>query len=180
MNGDPLFWNKVVGSVLTAGLIAMVAGFISHFAYNPQMLETPAYAIGGNAPVQQASASAEPAGPEPVAGMLASADAAKGEAVFKKCKACHTTENGGANKVGPNLWNIVGQPKAGSDGYKYSGALKDLGGNWSFADLNHFLYKPKDFAKGTKMTFAGLKKPADRANVIRYLHSLSDSPVPLP
>ncbi len=179
MNGDPLFINKVIGSVLTAGLIAMVAGFIADLAYHPKMLDKPAYAIGGDAPMEKAVAAA-PAGPEPVAGMLASADAAAGEKSFKKCAACHSVKKGGPNKVGPNLWNIVGGARAAVSGYKYSAVIKGMGGKWSFADLNAFLYKPKAFMKGTKMSFTGLKKAQDRANVIRFMRDKSDSPVALP
>jgi cytochrome c len=112
--------------------------------------------------------------------LLAAADPAEGENVFKKCKACHTAEQGGANRVGPNLWNIVDRPKASHEGFSYSSALSGLGGEWTYADLNAFLEKPKDFASGTKMSFAGLKKPEDRAAVIAYLRTLSDSPKPLP
>jgi len=179
MNGDPLFFNKIAGALLSAGLLAMVAGFAAHILYHPKMLEKPAYAIGGNAPVAVA-ATAAPAGPEPVAAMLASADAAVGAKLFKKCSACHTFNKGGSKKVGPNLWNIVGGDKAGVGGFSYSAGLKSLGGTWTFADLNQFLYKPKAFVKGTKMSFAGFKKAADRANIIRFLHSNSDSPVSLP
>jgi len=179
MNGDPLFLNKVIGSVLFAGLIPMTAGFISHFAYHPQMLEAPVYAIGGNAPVEKATAAA-PVGPEAIAGLLASADPAAGKKLFKKCAACHSFAKGGSNKVGPNLWNAVGGPRGTKAGFKYSSALKGMGGNWSFADLNAFLYKPKTFVKGTKMSFAGFKKTQDRANIVRFLHDKSDSPVPLP
>ena len=82
--------------------------------------------------------------------------------------------------MGPNLWNVVGGPKAHSDTYSYSSGMKGKGGTWTYADLNHFLYKPRDFVDGTKMTFAGLKKAQDRANVIRFLHDHSDSPIPLP
>jgi cytochrome c len=179
MNGDPLFFNKIAGALLSAGLLAMVAGFAAHILYHPMMLEKPAYAIGGNAPAAVA-ATAAPAGPEPVAAMLASADAAVGAKLFKKCSACHTFNKGGSKKVGPNLWNIVGGDKAGVGGFSYSAGLKSLGGTWTFADLNQFLYKPKAFVKGTKMSFAGFKKAADRANIIRFLHSNSDSPVSLP
>ena len=112
--------------------------------------------------------------------LLASADAGDGKKIFKKCKACHTADKGGAHKVGPNLWNVVGRAKAGAAGYKFSGVLAGLGGAWTFADLDAFLAKPKAFAPGTKMTFNGVKKAADRAAVIAYLRSLSDSPKPLP
>ena len=111
---------------------------------------------------------------------LPTADAAAGKKVFKKCKACHSSEKGGKNKVGPNLWDVVGRAKAGMPGFKFSGALKGLGGEWTYKDLDAFLAGPKGFAKGTKMSFAGLNKPKDRAAVIIYLRSLSDSPKPLP
>ncbi len=112
--------------------------------------------------------------------LLASASADGGKKAFKKCKSCHTTKKGGKNKVGPNLWGVVGKAKASTAGFKYSGALKGLGGNWSYKDLDAFLTKPKAFAKGTKMTFAGVKSPADRAALLAFLRSLSGSPQPLP
>ncbi len=112
--------------------------------------------------------------------MLASADAAAGKKAFKKCKACHSTEKGGKNKVGPNLWDTVGRAKASVAGYGYSGALEGLGGEWSYKDLDGFLANPKGFAKGTKMGFRGVKKAKDRAAIIVYLRSLSDQPKPLP
>ncbi len=112
--------------------------------------------------------------------MLASADAAAGKKVFKKCKACHSSEKGGKHKVGPNLWDTVGKAKATAAGFGYSGALKGLGGAWTYQDLDGFLADPKGFAKGTKMGFRGLKKAKDRAAIIVYLRSLSDQPKPLP
>lgn len=115
-----------------------------------------------------------------IAALLASADADAGKKVFRKCKSCHTTNKGGKNRVGPNLWDIVGSAKAAKDGYKYSGTLKGLGGVWSYADLDGFLAKPRAFAKGTKMSFSGIKKEGQRAALIVYLRSLSDNPKPLP
>lgn len=180
MNGDPLFLNKVIGSVLTAGLIALTAGFIAHFAYHPQMLDKPVYAIGGNAPAEKAAATSAPAGPKSITRLLASANPAKGEKLFKKCGACHTYAKGGPKKVGPNLWNVVGGARGAQGGFKYSATMKKMGGKWTFADLNTFLYKPKMLVARTKMNFAGFKKAQDRADVIRFLHSKSDSPVKLP
>ncbi len=185
MFGDPLFFNKIAGAILGASLLAMVTGFASHMLYHPGHLEEPAYVIGGKEPVAaSAKASAAMAAPmvvEPITAMLASADAATGAGLAKKkCAACHTFKKGGKKKIGPNLWNVLGRAKASAAGFSFSAALKGVGGNWTFADLNTFLYKPKVFAKGTKMSFAGFKKAADRANVIRFLHSKSDSPIPLP
>ena len=112
--------------------------------------------------------------------LLAAADPAAGKKVFRKCAACHTPQMGGKNKVGPNLWDVVGRPKASASGFKYSGALAGLGDEWTYEDLDAFLTSPKSFAKGNKMTFRGLKKAADRAAVIAHLRSLSDQPKPLP
>ena len=180
MNGDPLLVNKVVGSVIFAGLIAMVAGFIANLAYSPQMLDKMAYKIGGNAPAQSVSATAAPAGPEDITGMLASADAAAGEKLFKKCAACHTYKKGGPTKQGPNLWNVVGGNRGVVAGFKYSKDMREMAGKWTIADLNTFLYKPKMLVKKTKMNFAGFKKAKDRANIIMFLHGKADSPMALP
>ena len=112
--------------------------------------------------------------------MLAAANADAGQKVAKKCTACHSFTKGGANKVGPNLWNVVGGKPASVSGYKYSGAMSGMTVNWEYEELNKFLYKPKAYLKGTKMSFAGLKKARDRATIIAYLRSLSDNPKPLP
>lgn len=177
---DPLMINKVAAAVLTAGLIAMTAGFISSFVYHPSTPVENAFVIevqegaGGAAPVEET-------GPEPIIPLLASADIAKGEKLTKKCASCHKFEKGGANGVGPGLYGVVGSAKASHDGFtKYSDGLKAKGGEWTYEDLNHFLYKPKDFIAGTAMAFNGLKKTQDRADLIAYLRTLSDNPVPLP
>lgn len=114
---------------------------------------------------------------ETVADLLSRADLAKGEKAFKKCKACHTVDQGGKKKTGPNLYGILGAPVAGVDGYKYSKALVALGGTWSVDQLDAFLTKPKALVKGTKMTFTGMKKASDRANLIAYLNQNSDAPL---
>ena len=125
---------------------------------------------------------AEAAGGEPVdaLSLLAGADMDAGRKGFKKCKACHTVDEGGKNKVGPNLWNVVGADKAAHADFRYSDALLAMDGNWTYESLDAFLHKPKDYAPGTKMAFAGLKKPRDRAAMILYLRSLSSDPKPLP
>lgn len=141
-------------------------------------------------PQEKLMAKAEPA-PEPapakmpvkaegVLAMLASADAGKGEKTFRKCKSCHTTDKGGKNRVGPNLWDIVGRGIGSVSRYRFSGAMKDKGGNWTYQDLDAFLNNPKGFVKGTKMSFSGVKEAGDRAALIVYLRSLSDQPKPLP
>jgi cytochrome c len=111
--------------------------------------------------------------------MIAAADPATGEKVFGKCKACHGVEQGGPNKLGPNLWDVIGRPKAAAEGFSYSAALKGLGGEWTYEALDKYLENPKAVAPGTKMSFAGLSKPQDRAAVIAYLRAHGDNPPPL-
>ncbi len=136
--------------------------------------ETAGYAVEGVA--EEGSGSGEP----PIATLLASADVAKGEATFAKCTSCHTINQGGANGIGPNLHGVVGEAIGkGVGGFAFSDALKSKGGNWTFDSLNEWLKSPKAFAPGTKMTFAGLSKPEDRANIIAYLNA-QGSNLPLP
>jgi cytochrome c len=111
--------------------------------------------------------------------LLASADPKRGESVAKVCQTCHTFEKGGPNKVGPNLWGIVGRPKV-EPGFNYSAAMKAKGGDWTIPELNDFLANPRGYIPGTAMSFAGLPRPQQRADVIDYLNTLSDNPKPLP
>jgi cytochrome c len=134
------------------------------------------YPIEGVAGPDEEGAEAE----QPIAVYLAAADPAKGAEVFKKCSTCHTINKGGANGNGPNLWGTVGSPVAHVPGFAYSADLKALGGTWDWDKLSHWVKAPKELASGTKMGFAGLGKPEDRANLLAYLNSQSDSPLPLP
>ena len=175
-------WNKIFGAVLLAGLIAMLAGFISEVLVHPKTPEKAAYVIavpegkGGDTK----GGGGAPAGPGEIAPLLAKADPAAGQTAAKACAACHSFDKGAASKVGPNLYGIVGAKHGHLEGFAYSDAIKSHPGNWDYAELNHFLYDPKGYAPGTKMTFAGVKKDQDRANIIAYLRSLSDNPAPLP
>ncbi|BBK39653.1 cytochrome c family protein [Allostella sp. ATCC 35155] len=171
--------NKIAAAVLTAGVIAMTSGFIAGILVHPHQLKESVYKVEG---VQQAAAPAAAAPPaiEPVGPLLAAADLAAGEAQSKKCTACHTFTQGGPNRVGPNLWDIVGAKHAHAEGFAYSDAIKSKSGNWDYEELNHFLASPRTYAPGTKMAFAGLPRVADRAALIAYLRTLSASPKPLP
>jgi cytochrome c len=140
--------------------------------------EAAAPAAGGEAaPAAAASASG---GGEDVVALLPKANAENGKAIFKKCQACHVAEKGKTPTVGPNLWDVVNRPKGSYPGYSYSDAMKKKGGDWSFDQLAHFLHSPKAFVPGTKMLFNGLGSPSDEADVIAYLATLADTPVPLP
>ncbi|MEH6476326.1 MAG: cytochrome c family protein [Sneathiella sp.] len=173
--------NKIAGAVLAGALLVVAINEIANIAVSPTIPEKAAYAIdtGTEAVSTEAVATAATEGPS-LGALLAAADPSKGSKVFKKCGSCHTTEDGGKNKIGPNLYAIIGKAKGASAGFSYSAALTEKGGDWSFEELDAFLTKPKDFIKGTKMSFAGLKKPTDRANLIAFLRTLGSSSIPLP
>ncbi len=173
---SPFELNKIAGAILFAGLVAMISWIISANVYHVEDAHgSAAYTL----PVAEEVEQAEEAVEEMVAvvsidALLAEADAAKGQKIFKKCGACHTQDQGGKNKVGPNLWNIVGRGVAAVEGFNYSDAMASRGGSWSIAALNEFLANPKGTVPGTKMSFAGVKKDGDRANVLLFLQSLSE------
>lgn len=182
---DSFELNKIAGGIIAGILMLFLIDAIGGALIHPEPLEQAAYTPDGieqfEVAADGAAAPAKPAEPEVNAlDLLAAADPAKGEKVFKKCAACHNVEPGGNNGTGPALYGIVGAPKAGNAGFAYSDALKDLGGSWTFEDLDAFLANPKKFAKGTKMSFAGLKKPGDRAAILAYLNENGANPLPLP
>ena len=169
--------NTIAGWVLGAGIIALGASIVTGEIFHGERPEKMGYPIEGVVEEGAGAAEAE----QPVAFYLASADAAAGEQVFKKCAACHTIAQGGANGVGPNLWAAMGKPMAHVAGFPYSDALKTKGQTWDWETMNHWVKSPKDLVPGTKMTFAGLSKPQDRANLLAYLNSQgSNLPVPPP
>ena len=173
------FLEKIGGAILmTAWLVYAIITAGNLLLHVDEPAVASAMAKPGTKKAAKSDAAAPPA--QDLAALLAAASPESGAKTFKKCKACHTTKSGGANKVGPNLWDVVGRSKAGAPGFAYSAALKKLGGAWGYADLDGFLAKPKKFAPGTKMSFAGMKKAKARAAVIAYLRSLSESPKPLP
>jgi len=173
--------NKIALALLLTVLVVFGIGSLTDVIFEEQQLASHSYPVEMEAEdtVVTVEAEAEEQGPS-LGDLLAAATVEKGEKVFKKCKACHTTDNGGKNLVGPNLWNVVGRTKGGVDGFAYSDGMKEKGGAWTYEDLDAFLKKPGDFVNKTKMSFAGLKKAEDRADVIVLLRSLSDAPLDLP
>jgi cytochrome c len=167
---------KYGGAACVMLLAYLVLNFIMHDGlFHPEQLETAAYKIETDGEGGGGGGEAAPTLPE----LLAAADLGKGEKVFKKCGACHKVE-AGANGVGPNLWNVVGRDIGSADGFAYSGDLSGMDGDWTWDKLDAFITNPKGFAPGTKMGFAGLKKPEDRANVLAYLNQSGDAPIDLP
>lgn len=164
--------NKIAGAVLASILAVFAINEIGHVLVHPHELEAAVYVPDGT---EMFEAGAAPVaadadeGPESAVPLLASVDPANGEKVFKKCTSCHTIEDGGKNGTGPNLHGVVGRAKGMVDGFSYSGALMEKGGTWSYESLDAFLRKPKDYISGTKMSFAGIKKTEDRAELIAYL-----------
>jgi cytochrome c len=173
-------FNTIAGCVLASALFAMVVGKVSNAVVHPHKLEKPAIAVADEAPTEAVAAAPAEDLP-PIAPLLASANVEAGKAIFmKQCSTCHTIDKGGPNKVGPNQWDIVGRKKASHEGFGYSSALQAKGGEWTYEDIDHMIFKPQAFVRGTKMAFAGLPKAQERADVIAYLRTMNDNPPPLP
>ncbi len=171
--------NTIAGWVLAGGIAALglsiISGKVFH-ADKPERPEKLGYVIEGVVSSEGEGAAAE----VPIATLLASADPAKGEKVFAKCSSCHSINSGGANGIGPNLYGVLGKPHASVAGFAYSDALKGKSGPWTFEEMNKWLTSPKAYADGTKMSFAGLGKAEDRANLMAWMNTQTGSPLPLP
>ena len=179
---DSFELNKIIGAVLLVALLVIGIGKVSNLVFKVNKPEKSNYKVELDVETAETKGDEEPVQREivDIAALLSTGDLAHGEKVFKKCSACHSIKSGGGNKIGPALYNVVGRKVGVLDDYKYSKALADYEKNWSFEELNGFLLKPKDWIKGTKMAYAGLRKEKDRASVILYLNKYSDSPLPLP
>jgi cytochrome c len=172
--------NKILGAILFTCLVTLALNIAAGAMFSPAKPAKPGYEIAVTEEPAQGAKPEAAAPAEPIEKLLASASVEKGEQAAKKCVACHTFTKGGPNRVGPNLWGVVNRPKGSEAGFTYSDAIKSKGGNWTIDDLNAFLTSPRGYAPGTKMTFVGLPKGSERADVIAYLNSLADSPAPLP
>ncbi len=173
--------NKIAGGVLGTLLLTMALGLFSGFIYAPPVPTKAGYDLPAAAAEGGGEGQAKTAAPaEPLPMLMAKADVGKGESFAKACGACHNFEKGAAAKVGPPLYGVIGREVASVPGFSYSDSLKSKGGSWDYEKVNAFITSPKAYAPGTKMTYAGESDPMKRADIIDYLHTLSDNPMPLP
>ena len=175
---DSFEWNKIVGWILAAAVAVLGLSIFSGIAYRPDPVKAKGYHVEGVEEVAATGPAAEAA--KPIAFYLASANPAKGEAQFKKCQSCHNNAKGGPNAIGPNLWGVVGRPIGKHPGFQYSSGVAAHGGNWDWDSISNWIANPKTYISGNKMAFGGIGKEQDRADLLAYLNTQSDSPLPIP
>ena len=174
--------NKIIVSIVFAIILVLGINKVTDVIFYVEKPEQSAYQVASVTTVANttlAETDSTNSKTENIMALFASTSAAEGAKVFKKCAACHSIKEDGANKIGPALWGVLGRSAGSITDYKYSKAMEAYGKNWSFEEMNGFLKKPKDWIKGTKMSFAGLKKAEDRAAVIRYMNENTNSPLQL-
>ena len=172
--------NKILVSIVFAVILVLGINKVTDIIFHNPAPQTSAYQVNVTTVASnETQTSSEDSVSGNIMALFASTSAADGAKVFKKCAACHSIAQGGANKIGPALWGVLGRKSGSVSGYKYSKAMAAHGKNWSFEEMNGFLIKPKEWIKGTKMSFAGLKNAKDRAAVILYMNENTNSPLPL-
>ena len=171
--------NKIIVSIALAVILVLGINKITDVIFYVEKPEKSAYQVASITTVASTASAETSSETGNIMAIFASTSAAEGAKVFKKCAACHSINEGGSNKIGPALWGVLGRSAGSVPDYKYSKAMTSYGKNWSFEEMNGFLIKPKDWIKGTKMSFAGLKKAEDRAAVILYMNENTNSPLQL-
>ena len=173
--------NKIIVSIILAVILILAINKIADIIFYVEKPEKSAYQVANvsTSTTTETTSASSSTKPGEIMALLASASVADGEKIFKKCVACHSITKGGRNKIGPALWGVLGRKAGSVSDYKYSKAMAAHGKLWSFEEMNGFLIKPKDWIKGTKMSFVGLKSEKDRAAVILYMNEKTDSPLPL-
>ena len=180
---DSFELNKIIAAILMVALLVIGLGKITDIVFHVEKPKTPGYAVEVEQAIVTSSEISKDATVDAkidISAIMSLGDVASGEKIFKKCAACHSINSGGGNKIGPALYNVVGRKVGGVADYKYSKALATYEKEWTFEELNGFLKKPASYLKGTKMSYAGLRKEKDRASIIKYLNQNSDSPLLLP
>ena len=178
---DSFELNKIIAAILMVVLLVIGLGKITDGVFHVKKPKNPGYQVEvKNQLTSDTSQATEIVEKIDIAALMTLGDIVSGEKIFKKCAACHSINKGGKNKIGPALYNVVGRAVGGVDDYKYSKALAAYGKEWTFEELNGFLTKPSSYLKGTKMSYAGLRKEKDRASIIKYLNQNGDSPKLLP
>jgi cytochrome c len=177
---DSFELNKVLGAVLGTCLFVLALNIAAGAMFSAPKPAKPGYDVAVQEHPAGGGGGAAPAADEPIEKLLANATPEKGETAAKKCQACHTFNKGEPNRVGPNLYGVVGRDRAAVPGFNYSAAMKGKGGKWTIEELNAFLTNPRGYVPGTSMSFAGLPRGSERADIITYLNTKSDNPSPLP
>ncbi len=172
--------NRVALSALGAVLFVMLLTAFSNLILSPRTPKVAGFALPTSGPAATAVATPKAAPEQPLPPLLAKADVKKGEEDVKICQTCHNFKEGAGAKIGPDLWNVVGRPVGSFPGFVYSDGLKKIGGDWTYEKLNTWITDPKAMVPDTKMAFAGEKNAQKRADILDYLHTLADKPVPLP
>ena len=173
--------NKIIVSIILAIILVLGINKITDVIFHVKKPEKSAYQVAqvSTSTTTKTTSSSSNDSSEDIMTLIASASVVDGEKVFKKCAACHSINKDGSNKIGPALWGVLGRQSGSVSDYKYSKAMAAHGKPWSFKEMNKFLIKPKDWIKGTKMSFVGLKKESERAAVILYMNKNTDNPLPL-
>ena len=178
---DSFELNKIIAAVLMVALLVIGLGKIADGIFHVKKPKNPGYQVEVENKLALGTSEATVVAEKiNITTLMALGDITSGEKIFKKCAACHSINKGGKNKIGPALYNVVGRAVGGVDDYKYSKTLASYDKEWTFEELNGFLTKPSSYLKGTKMSYAGLRKEKDRASIIKYLNQNSDSPKLLP